>query len=82
MADMRAKMCITNVHEGNNYEILSFNAVSKSEAYPEDGSDENNTYALWTPQASINITINNPALHGKFKIGEEYYVDFTKAKGK
>jgi len=78
MVKMRAKMVITNVHKGTDCDILSFNAVSKSEGYPEDGSDENNTYAKWTPQASINITINNPELFGKFKIGEEYYVDFTK----
>lgn len=28
----------------------------------------------------LSLTINNPALFGKFAEGEEYYLDFTLAK--
>ena len=52
-------------------------AVSKSEPYSEDGSDENNTYAKFSPSASLRITITNPALIGQFNPGETFYVDFT-----
>ena len=81
---MRAKMRVSNVvsegeGEAKTGESLSFTAVSKSEAYGEDGLDENNTYATWTPSADANMYVTNPALFGKFVIGEEYYVDFTKA---
>ena len=33
-------------NNGTNEELF-FSAVSKSEGYPADGSDENNTYAKW-----------------------------------
>jgi hypothetical protein len=79
---MRAKMVLQDVKkyptEGETtQETLSFSAVAKSEAYPDDGSDEDNTYAKFTPNASLSITVNNPALLGQFAVGEKYYVDFT-----
>jgi len=84
MSIMRAKMQVTNVQlvgedSANPAEILSLMAVSKSEGYDESGNDENNNYAKWTPQASLNMTVNNPDLFGKFATGQEYYIDFTKA---
>ena len=45
-----------------------------------DGSDENNTYAKWTPTAELTMTVNNPALLGKIRPGEEYYLDFVRAE--
>lgn len=60
-------------------ETLKFTAVSKKDGYPEDGSDENNTFARFSPSADMSITVANEALHGKFTAGEEFYVDFTRA---
>lgn len=75
---MRAKMKVTNVnHHNENYEDLSFSAVAKCSGYPEDGSDENNTFAKWTPMAELRMSITNQALVGKFTVGQEFYVDFT-----
>ena len=75
---MRAKMKVTAVqHHSDTYEALSFSAVSKCDGYPEDGSDENNTFAKWTPSAELKMSITNPALIGKFEAGQEFYVDFT-----
>lgn len=84
MTTMRAKMRVASVvdQEGDNGktgERLTFNAVAAN-GYPEDGSDENNNYAKWTPQAEVKMLIQNPALFGKFEIGAEFYVDFTKAE--
>ena len=81
MSAMRAKFKVTQVdkHEGGG-ETLHFDAIGKSGGYPEDGSDENNTFAKFTPSASCRIHVANPALFGKFKVGESYYVDFTKAE--
>lgn len=75
---MRAKFVVSSVtkHEGGN-ETVAFNAVAKSSAYPEDGSDEDNTFAKWSPSASCSIYIANPALHGKYAAGQKFYVDFT-----
>ena len=79
---MRAKMKVTEVdsfergNEGKTFESLKFNAVSEGQ-YSADGSDENNTFAKWTPFAELKMTITNPALFGKFSIGQEFYVNFT-----
>lgn len=78
---MRAKLQISTVTKTQHgQEILKFHAVSKSGSYPEDGSDEDNTYAKFSPCAELSITIANPALLGKFEPGQKFYVDFTPAQ--
>lgn len=76
---MRAKMVIHNVEKFGDSETLEMGAVCKSEGYDDEGSDENNTYARFTPAADLRITIQNPNLLGKFAVGDHYYLDFTKA---
>lgn len=82
---MRAKMRVTNVQtfgeagQPGASERLTMAAVYKDGAYPVDGSDEDNTFARWTPQADLSMTVNNPALLGQFKVGDKLYVDFTPA---
>jgi hypothetical protein len=48
-------------------------------SYPADGSDENNTYAKWSPSGSLSLSITNPALSNRIKEGDVFYVDFTPA---
>lgn len=78
---MRAKFVVNGVtkHEGGN-ETVTMAAVPKSTAYPEDGSDEDNSFAKWSPSAHLSIHIANPALHGKFEQGQKFYADFTPAE--
>lgn len=77
MSEMRAKMVILGVEKvGDTIENIDFRAVCANE-FGEDGSDENNTYAMWTPTAELSMTITNPDLIGKFEEGQEFYVDFT-----
>jgi hypothetical protein len=79
MTAMRAKMKINHIdrrHE--SCETLYFNPVAASR-YPDDGSDENNTFAKFSPSGMLSLTIANPALIGKFAEGETYYLDFTRA---
>ena|SRR5258708_18252041 len=59
-------------------EVLTMHAVAKNSAYPDDGTDEDNTFARWSPGANLNINIANPDLFGKFSVGDKFYVDFTK----
>ena len=75
---MRAKMKVvaTKVHSETSEE-LELAAVCKNDGYPADGSDENNTFAKWTPSATLRMSITNPDLVGKFTAGQEFYVDFT-----
>jgi hypothetical protein len=76
---MRAKMRITNIETHNSQsETLYFCGVSKDGPYPSDGSDEDNTFAKFSPQLNLTLRVANPALVGKFKSGDTFYVDFTK----
>jgi hypothetical protein len=75
---MRAKLKISTVtRTEHGQEILKFHAVA-AKSYPADGSDEDNTFAKYSPCAQLEITIANPALIGQFNPGETFYVDFTK----
>lgn len=76
----RAKMRVTSVlkMEGGN-EKITMTCVAKSSAYPVDGTDEDNSFALWSPSGDLSITISNPALHGKFTPSKRFYIDFTEA---
>lgn len=85
MSTMRAKLQVGNIQvfqdkEGNTTtENLSMHGVCKNK-YDESGLDEDNTFAKFSPGASLNINIANPALFGKFKVGDKFYVDFTPAE--
>lgn len=78
---MRAKMVVQSVaiYGTGEYrtEKLTLCAVAKSSGYPSNGSDEDNTYAKFSPSATLEISIANPALHGKFQPGQKFYIDFT-----
>lgn len=76
---MRAKMQVNKVEQFAESERVFMNAVARSSAYPEDGSDEDNTYAKFSPQGELSLTIANPALRGKVEAGKKFYVDFTPA---
>lgn len=83
MTKMRAKLQVGFVQEhfygeggAKSMETLQMHAVA-APTYPADGSDEDNTFAKFSPGANLSINIANPALFGQFKVGEKYYVDFT-----
>lgn len=78
MSEMRAKLKVSSVRQFEGSEVLHFSGVCKNH-YDEDGLDEDNTYARYTPQVDFKITICNPALIGKFNVGDKYYIDFTAA---
>jgi hypothetical protein len=82
---MRAKLQVGHVqvtrdNEGNTtHETLTMHGVCKNK-YDETGLDDDNTFAKWSPGAHLNINIANPALFGKFEVGQKFYVDFTPAE--
>jgi len=92
MTTMRAKLQVGFVQESFAYrahpddpqvkqmETLTMHAVAKHQPYGDDGLDEDNTYAKWSPGANLSINIANPALWGKFNVGDKFYVDFTPAE--
>lgn len=78
MIKMRAKMRVSGIQPSSDgsVETLHLHAVCKSDGYPQDGSDEDNTYAKFTPYGRLELQIANPAMVGKFSVGETFYVDF------
>lgn len=60
-------------------ERLMFNGVCKSDGYGEDGLDENNTFAKFSPAVLVDMYVNNPALIGAFESGDTFYLDFIPA---
>lgn len=79
MTTMRAKLQISHIEKFTESERLHFHGVA-AKSYPADGSDEDNTFAKWSPSVELKITITNPALVGQFKPGDKFYVDFTPAE--
>lgn len=81
---MRAKMRVGAVipHQVDGKttsERVVFHGVAKSGSYPADGSDEDNTFAKFSPSIILDIQIANPALFGEYAPGDTFYVDFTPA---
>lgn len=81
MADMRAKVKLNAIQHNHGSETLTFNPVCKPNGYSDSqGLDEDNTYSKYSPSGQFILTVANPALLGKFQVGEAYYVDFTKVE--
>lgn len=78
---MRAKFRVSDVTRLSIDSIrVTFDAVCRNDGYPPDGSDENNSYARWTPCAHLEMTIQNPSLLDSFTAGQEFYFDATLVK--
>ena len=84
MTLMRAKMKVENLlkyfdsDENVTQLDLWLRAVCKDGSYPADGCDEDNTFARFTPNAELKMSIMNPNLFDSFEIGQKFYVDFTR----
>lgn len=73
---------ITNVAGKVIQERLMLAGVAKRDGYPTDGSDEDNSFARFTPSASFDMLIANPALVGSFEVGATFYADFIPVDAK
>ncbi len=78
-ATMRAKMQVQKVERFHGSDRVSMTAVA-AKTYPADGSDEDNTYAKFSPAGELSLTIANPALLGVIQPGQKFYLDFTSAE--
>jgi hypothetical protein len=76
---MRAKMQVNKIERFAGQDRITCNAVCRNSAYPADGSDEDNTYAKFSPTGELTLTIANPALVGIIEPGQKFYLDFTSA---
>lgn len=69
---MRAKFYCQSLTRYEKQVIAELHAVTS-------GSEENRSFAQYTPNAHLKITIDNPAVLDYFKPGGEYYLDFSEA---
>lgn len=80
---MRAKFRVETVIQHKNetgvtHEEITLFAVS-DKPFDQGGNSEDNSFARWTPSGKLTMVITNPALFGKLKVGEKFYLDFTPA---
>lgn len=76
---MRAKFVVRKVEQtSDTWQNVTLHAVT-DKPFDSEGNSEDNTFARYTPVGALTMSINNPALMGKLKEGEKYYLDFTKA---
>lgn len=71
--NIRAKMVCEGVSKTGDSENVALRAVTS-------GSEENKTFAKYTPSAYVQLTIDNPSAQGAFEQGKEYFVDFSPAE--
>lgn len=74
MKTLLAKFKVGSVVDYGNQNIeANLSAVTNT-------SEENKTFSIYTPNASVKIHITNPDALGFFEAGEEYVCEFRKAK--
>lgn len=82
---MRAKVFVSGFTENKDTEgrttsiRVRMAGVAKNTAYPTDGADEDNTFALWSPSVALDMQITNPALFKALRSGMKMYCDFTES---
>jgi hypothetical protein len=76
---MRAKMQVDSVVRTSWGETLKLSAVCGNKPFGPNGESEDNTYARNTPSGTLELTITNPGLIGKFNPGQKFYLDFSEA---
>lgn len=75
---MRAKFKVVSVKRTESSELLNMTPVGAL-SYGENGENEDNDFARYTPVGNLEICVTNPDLLGVFNPGDTYYLDFTKA---
>jgi hypothetical protein len=59
---------------------IELSCVCGNQPYGPNGESEDNTFARYTPDGGMKLSITNPALRGFFKPGQKFYVDMTPAE--
>lgn len=78
MTKMRAKLEVTNIQSNSDEdETLTMRMIRPTDAYPDDVSDEDNTFARFNPTVDLTIYMTKSNVVGTFNVGQKFYVDFT-----
>lgn len=78
MSEVRAKFKVQSIKRssgwGGNKEVQTIELVPVT-----GGSDENTRFYAATPGGKIELSVVRAEVGNRFDIGDEFYVDFTKA---
>lgn len=79
---VRAKFYVSEVKQTrNNYGGKEGELLTTIKLQAVTGTnDENKAFFRWTPSGSIDLGTVNPTVVEQFRIGDEFYIDFTPAK--
>ena len=69
----RAKFRVNSVEQQEESEFIDSSAVT-------DGSEENKSFAEYTPYGEFRLSVDNPNVIGRLDPGDEIYIDVTIAK--
>lgn len=67
---IRAKMQVNEVTSSVNSDKVSLSPVIGN-------SEDNKSWARYTPAGKLELQIDNPALKGAVKAGQQFWVDLT-----
>jgi hypothetical protein len=74
---VRAKFKVSSIETyGGLSKVYKFQAVGQ-DAPPE--GEEDARFHKYTPNGSMQMTVDNPAIDGFFEIGKSYYLDIAAA---
>lgn len=77
---VRAKFYVSEVKQ-SLYHSQQSGTITTIKLMPVvSGSDENKEFYRWSPSGSIDLGTVNPAVVEQFHIGDEFYIDFTRAE--
>lgn len=79
---VRAKFVVNSVTETLNWDRSkgSLFTVKLGVVNASSGNEENKAFFASSPSGEISLTYVNPAVGEYLKIGDSFYVDFTKAE--
>jgi hypothetical protein len=79
---VRAKFKVDSIERSKYGSDAEIQNVKLSAVYGGDkGSEENKKFWKYTPTGNISLGTINADAAAYFELGEEYYIDFTKAEG-
>lgn len=81
MTTVRAKFrCIERKETGSNYgPKVEGQKTQEAVVLAAVYGPGNEAWSKWTPSGRLELAITNPAALDQFTVGEEYFIDITKA---
>ncbi len=80
MERVRAKFFVSNIQQATSQGCKTpTTTVTMCPVYSDDPSSENKIFTQYTPSGEVKMSMTVPATAAFFEMGQEYYLDFTKA---